>query len=1264
MANETISVVYEPLGVFDSITYYHETLVYTNSSGEQFIATAGPNGSPPAGNSQFYDVSEAGSAAASGTTSVYGTLATQSGPISNFSQAALTGWLGTSSNPNPSEVLATGADLSSKWDDITQSYATIGGENLAYSPLTQNSNSTATSAMLDAGLTPPTDTGMLGSYWAPAAGTDLTTTCSTDDLGNTVLAINENDGSGDIIDSLQLVTSPDGKNSTMTISTDGVLDDAEAQTVNADGSQTDNTTGYNTNGSVKFTQDTNISSSGQATSTISGTGDVTDLDDASIALSDDTLATLRGTGNGVTLGDNATLTDINGGNTITAAGDGDSITTTAGSSADTVYLQGTNGSAMLNSTGDTGITLDGGDNNSVTLQGDDETATLGGVVDSANVSGNDDTVNLQGVIENATLAGANDVINMQSLDGNATLSGTGDTVITSGSGEINTVNLQGSSESATLAGEDDWAYVTGDTDTVSLQGSFEFATLAGTDGTATTSAVGEGNSVELDGNSQTVTLAGEYDFASLYGSNNTVTATGENEDITSSVDSNSNIVNLQGTSGNVDLSGTGDTVTTSSLGSNNYISLEGDSESATLAGIGDSVYFAGDNGTASLLGDSELASLYASGSVSASGISDTISAADGDSVTISNNGQNTSAADSVTLSNGTLDLEDTASAALTGSNDTVNVGADDDLTISGDGNAVSASSGSNIWLNSNGSNTLDLSSGDTINVTDSENGITDTVTMSAGAINLGSDTQLTVNGDGNTASGGSGSVLTDNYTDGASSIVSFDPSSGVAVESQNYSGSNGSGTYLSDVLTFTAGDSQAQYFADLPSGTSSEIVDYAGPNGSGTLDTAYFNLTGGGSVEQLYTGLPDGVSEEALVYSGANESGTLLDELGDFTSGGSEIALLAGLPSQISDVAEWFDGSNLTGLRTNLEVDLNDGASVLVNYDYNGSDVETSYQEDIYFDGSQVAYADFTAAGGYIDGSAGNGSLASDGGYGDFESYGGYINGGGYEFTNTVKPSGTNVGTIAQYDLQVNAPDAAQAAASAQLQAYLAANPSLSGLGGSSTFEGSQWSGNAITWSLATSPGTTASPFSGYMDSQYEALVQQAFQTWAAASGLTFEEVPDSAQSDIRIGWGDFDTSSSGVVGYTSYQSQSGGMLPNTIIRLEDPSQNPLIAGPDGSLTYSGTESSVYQVLLHEIGHALGLADNADPNSIMYYEATGNNQTLDSTDVAGIQALYSTAHQQLIQAMASLGAEAGAAASLAPAIAHTPPPITIASPMH
>ena len=63
------------------------------------------------------------------------------------------------------------------------------------------------------------------------------------------------------------------------------------------------------------------------------------------------------------------------------------------------------------------------------------------------------------------------------------------------------------------------------------------------------------------------------------------------------------------------------------------------------------------------------------------------------------------------------------------------------------------------------------------------------------------------------------------------------------------------------------------------------------------------------------------------------------------------------------------------------------------------------------------------------------------------------------------------------------------------------------------------------------------------------------------------------------------------------------------------------MTGADGSLIYSGTQTDLSALLLHEIGHALGLADNSDVNSAMYYQVSGNG-ALDANDIQGMQALY------------------------------------------
>jgi hypothetical protein len=209
----------------------------------------------------------------------------------------------------------------------------------------------------------------------------------------------------------------------------------------------------------------------------------------------------------------------------------------------------------------------------------------------------------------------------------------------------------------------------------------------------------------------------------------------------------------------------------------------------------------------------------------------------------------------------------------------------------------------------------------------------------------------------------------------------------------------------------------------------------------------------------------------------------------------------------------------------------------------------------------------------------------------------------------------------------------------------------LTGGTGSSIFEGGRWNGDTLTWSLGEA-GAAGSPFSSSMSSSEEALVEQAFATWAAASGVKFEEVSDPSKADITLGFADLDTSGTGLVGMTDYAQQSGTFASGTTIRLEDPNQDALTAGSDGQLTYAGTDAQLEQVLLHEIGHALGLASNADARSIMYYELNATNRTLDATDLAGIQSLYGgqalaslppadSTLSQMIQAMASYGVPGG-----------------------
>ena len=179
------------------------------------------------------------------------------------------------------------------------------------------------------------------------------------------------------------------------------------------------------------------------------------------------------------------------------------------------------------------------------------------------------------------------------------------------------------------------------------------------------------------------------------------------------------------------------------------------------------------------------------------------------------------------------------------------------------------------------------------------------------------------------------------------------------------------------------------------------------------------------------------------------------------------------------------------------------------------------------------------------------------------------------------------------------------------------------------SLEGSQWTSTSITWSFAdyTLSPDVADPFSSAITGVYQSAVQWALQQWASVTPLQFNEVADSPNfgqaADIRIGFGSFDTASTEIIGETNLRLDGlGGLVPDELVRLEDPSQFPLVQQADGSEVYAGTSATLRQVALHEIGHALGMGHATDPNAVMYPVVGANNQTLDQTDIAGIQSLY------------------------------------------
>jgi Matrixin len=172
------------------------------------------------------------------------------------------------------------------------------------------------------------------------------------------------------------------------------------------------------------------------------------------------------------------------------------------------------------------------------------------------------------------------------------------------------------------------------------------------------------------------------------------------------------------------------------------------------------------------------------------------------------------------------------------------------------------------------------------------------------------------------------------------------------------------------------------------------------------------------------------------------------------------------------------------------------------------------------------------------------------------------------------------------------------------------------------------WASGTITYSFAdtTYAQDVFHPFDATLDAADQAIVNQAIEAWEKVSGLTFVEVADSSNpadaADIRIGFSDLNTQSTGTVGWTSWTSNGGTFNPDVVVQLENPAQLAL-TGSASNPTYQGTSATLLQLAEHEIGHAIGLGENmTDQTSIEYPLATGGDQALDATDIAAVQALY------------------------------------------
>ena len=960
---------------------------------------------------------------------------------------------------------------------------------------------------------------------------------------------------------------------------------------------------------------------------------------------------LQGAGNNVDVGGGSSVTLGGSGNTLNLSANSDSYAGIYGTNETITGDSGTNG---INVAGvGTSVTVDGGgyvgiidSGDHVTLDDSGDNLLTAGGISGIGVIGSGYTLGLAGG-DSGTFGGNGFTLDMSSGNLGEIQSGTSNVVNNDVAG--NGVNLDSNTQT-TITGSGGYFGITGTNVDVNASGETSY-TWAGVSfdlqGTGNNVDVGGGSSVTLGGANNTLNLSGNSgSYAAVFGTNQTIT--GDTAGNSVNVYGDGTSTTIGGAGGYVGILGSNDSVTLGDGGDNlltaggiSGIGVIGSGYTLGLAG-GDSGNFSGNGNTINLTGDG---GDYA-------GISGTGNVVTGDSGTNLVNliGTGTSAtvygtgAVGLTASNQTLTLEtagsDTGVAAdatgetIDANNDIVYQGLDGGANIIGDSNTIFGGSGStdtivgnNNIFSGNDATAYVVSS----NTSFSFGGLSDTIELEGTnqtVIFTGTDQKIILPGSGQAVSTfGDIITSTDNYS------VELDNTSGQKIGEFGFTNGYESSRAVFDPtgeteeLDFNSAGAETLDALFNSSQQNYETFYFSGnPNNDFETDQASYNSSGVITSDYLFNSSSE-YSYALLDYTGTPGNDYVYSQY-EFNSSGAETTD-ALFNSQGQNYETYYFSGNPYNNYETMQADFNaaDAATLIAYFDSN-------YENYATYTYSGVP-GDDTETGSYYDdvGDYGNGDSGAgyDGGDDDGGDDGEGDDDGGDDFATATAAFSTSNDVVAQYDSSV-AQD--KSATSAALISHFEAAAALTGSedqgsGNPTVSNNIKWESSAgapaqvITWSFASQPGSAADPFSGFISSQYEATVQKAIAAWSAASGLAFVQVADSSATDIRIGWGDFETQQSGVLGYTSYQQNNGAIQPGAIIRLEDPTENAIVL-KNGDDFYQGTDATLYQVALHEIGRALGFSDNSDQMSVLYPVSGQNNRQLDPNDAAGAQSLYTT----------------------------------------
>ena len=163
----------------------------------------------------------------------------------------------------------------------------------------------------------------------------------------------------------------------------------------------------------------------------------------------------------------------------------------------------------------------------------------------------------------------------------------------------------------------------------------------------------------------------------------------------------------------------------------------------------------------------------------------------------------------------------------------------------------------------------------------------------------------------------------------------------------------------------------------------------------------------------------------------------------------------------------------------------------------------------------------------------------------------------------------------------------------------------------------------------------SSAPSSVVIRSNLPTIVDNSFDIWSAASGVTFNRGVDTSKTRASfdkqniVAWGRLSRSTLGAT-YIWYVPSSGAVVEvDTILnsRLPWSWTNPTSTDVDQNCS-SPTAYDVQNILVHEIGHWVGLDDLYDPEdedlTMFGFGDKGElkKDTLESGDVSGASAIY------------------------------------------